>query len=189
MFAPVLKFVFRKDRARSQAETLHVALAAQARAPEFYAIAGAPDTPEGRFDMLALHMFLVIDRLRREAPETDRLVRLLQEVFFERLDSALREMGVGDLSVGRKIRALAEDFYGRYSAYERGVADEVAAGALEDAIARNALGTDDAARARPLADYVRAAREKLTAVPIDTLETAITDLGSLSRSIIVRGTV
>lgn len=186
MLAPVLRSVFRKDRARSQAETLHAALAEQARAPEFYAIAGAPDTPEGRFDMLALHMFLVIDRLRREAPETDRLVRFLQEVFFERLDSALREMGVGDLSVGRKIRALAEAFYGRYSAYERGVASE--AGALEDAIARNVLGTDAAVQARPLADYARAAREKLTSVPIDMLEAAIADLGSLSRSIIARGT-
>ncbi len=191
MFAPTLKSVFRKDLARSQAETLHAALADQARAPEFYAIAGAPDTPEGRFDMLALHMFLVIDRLRREAPETDRLVRLLQEVFFERLDAALREMGVGDLSVGRKIRALAEAFYGRYSAYERSVAGDIAdgAGALEEAIARNVLGTDDASRAKPLADYARAAREKLIAAPIDALEAAIADLGPLSRSAVARGTI
>lgn len=190
MFAPTLKSVFRKDQARSQAETLHAALAAQARAPGFYAVAGAPDTPEGRFDMLALHMFLVIDRLRREAPGTDRLVRLLQEVFFERLDSALREMGVGDLSVGRKVRALAEDFYGRYSAYERGAGGEAVdeAGALEDAIARNVLGTDDAARARLLADYVRAAREKLIGVPIDALEAAVRDLGLLSGSLTARGT-
>lgn len=185
MIAPVLKSVFRKDRVRSQAETIHEALAGQARAPGFYTSAGAPDTPEGRFDMLALHMFLAIDRLRREAPDTDRLVRLLQEVFFERLDAALREMGVGDLSVGRKIRALAEAFYGRYSAYERGVADK--ARALEEAIARNVLATDDADRAAPLANYVREARAKLADVPIDSLDAAIADLASLSQSIAERG--
>lgn len=185
MIAPVLKSVFRKDRTRSQAETIHEALAEQARAPEFYADAGAPDTPEGRFDMLALHMFLAIDRLRREAPQTDRLVRLLQEVFFERLDSALREMGVGDLSVGRKIRGLAEALYGRISAYDRSF--EIEAGALEAAIARNVLATEDAERAAPLADYMRAARAKLADAPIDALDTAIADLASLSRSVISRG--
>lgn len=185
MIAPVLKSVFRKDRVRSQAETIHEALAEQARAPEFYGNAAAPDTPEGRFDMLALHMFLVIDRLRRGAPDTDRLVRQLQEVFFERLDAALREMGVGDLSVGRKIRALAEAFYGRYSAYQRGVADKTRA--LEEAIARNVLATEDADRAAPLANYVRAARTKLAEAPIGSIEAAIADLASLSQSIVERG--
>jgi cytochrome b pre-mRNA-processing protein 3 len=59
-------------------------------------------------------MVLAIDRLRREVPAQDRLIRLLQEIYFESLDSALREMGVGDLAVARKIRALAEAFYGRF---------------------------------------------------------------------------
>ncbi|MEK7265026.1 MAG: ubiquinol-cytochrome C chaperone family protein [Pseudomonadota bacterium] len=184
MFAPVLKTVFRKDRVRSQAETLYAALAGRSRAPEFYAIAGAPDTPEGRFDLLSLHMFLIIDRLRREAPETDRLVRLVQEVFFERLDSALREMGVGDLSVGRKIRGLAEAFYGRYAAYETGVRDE--SGALKAALARNVYGSDDAERALLLADYVRAARSHLSAVPLDALDAEVDALAEISRRLISR---
>lgn len=185
MIAPVLKNVFRKDRIRSQAETLYASLAAQARAPEFYETAGAPDTPEGRFDMLALHIFLAIERLRLEKPATDRLVRLLQEAFFEHLDTALREMGVGDLSVGRKIRSLAEAFYGRVSAYDRAIASD--GGGLEAALARNVLGSDDPGAARLLANYVRAARASLKGAAIETLAEAIIGLSALSKMTISEG--
>ena len=171
--------LFRKDRVRSQAETLYAAIADQARAPDLYALCGAPDTPEGRFDMLALHMVLAIDRLRRDAPATDRLVRLVQEIFFESLDSALREMGVGDLSVGRKMRGLAEAFYGRYSAYDQaGTSD-----ALEAAIARNALGSDDPMAARRLAGYFRQAQSALADASADDLPDAIRRLAALSREV------
>jgi len=186
MFAPVLSRVFRKDRVRSQAETLYAALAEQSRAPEFYALAGVPDTPEGRFELLSAHMFIVLSRLRRDAPQTDRLVRLLQEVFFERLDSALRELGVGDLSVGRKIRALAESFYGRYSAYE--TASGVDGEALKSALARNVFASEDANKAASVAAYVVAARSRLDAVPLDALSGAVEALSELSASLITKHT-
>lgn len=174
--------LFRKDRAQSQAETLYAALAGQARAPEFYAVAGAPDTPEGRFDMLALHMFLAIDRLRRDAPDQDRLIRRIQEIFFESLDSALREMGVGDLSVGRKVRGLAEAFYGRFSAYERTIGDD--SGALEAALARNVIGSEDASAGRALAFYARAARKELEQAPSGDLASAFARLSALSGDLV-----
>jgi cytochrome b pre-mRNA-processing protein 3 len=176
----MLNFLFKKDPVRSQAETLYAAIAEQALAPEFFMVAGAPDTPEGRFDMIALHMFLAVERLRRDAPANDRLVQRLQEVFFEHLDGALREMGVGDLSVGRKIRGLAEAFYGRYAAYR----DALFAGnsALSAAIARNVLGLADTSKGAPLADYAVSARGVLGAAAVDNLPTAIAALGSLSRS-------
>lgn len=176
----MLDFLFKKDPVRSQAETLYAAIAEQALAPEFFAVAGAPDTPEGRFDMIALHMFLAVDRLLRDAPADDLLAQRLQEVFFERLDGALREMGVGDLSVGRKIRGLAEAFYGRYAAYR----DALAAGdgALGAAIARNVLGLADATKGALLADYAMAARGVLDIAPVDELAAAFAALGSLSRS-------
>jgi len=182
MFAPVLTRVFRKDRVRSQAETLYAALAEQSRAPEFYAIAGVPDTPEGRFELLTVHMGLVISRLRRDAPDADRLVRLLQEVFFERLDAALREMGVGDLSVGRKIRALAEGFYGRYSAYESAPDGET----LSAALARNVFASADAGKAAPVAAYVIAARSRLEAASLDALSGEVEKLSELSASLITQ---
>lgn len=176
--------IFRKDRAQSQAETLYAALAGQARAPEFYAIAGAPDTPEGRFDMLALHMFLAIDRLRGEGAKEGRLIRRLQEIFFESLDGALREMGVGDLSVGRKIRGLAEAFYGRFSAYERAIGE--AEEALEAALSRNVIGTEDASAGRMLARYVRGARAALEETPADDLASAFARLSAISSELVAR---
>lgn len=186
MFAPVLKAVFRKDQARSQAETLYAAIAEQSRRREFHLAGGAPDTPEGRFDMLALHMFLAIDRLKRDAPATDRVIRRLQEAFFERLDSALREMGVGDLSVGRKIRGLAEAFYGRLLAYEKALREEDG-DALAAAIARNVHGREDAKGAAAIADYVRAARADLRETAIDGMEGAIGRLCDLSQRIVGGG--
>lgn len=178
MIAPVLKTLFRKDPVRSQAERLYAALADQARAPEFYKAGNVPDTPEGRFDLLSVHMFLAIRRLREGAPGTDRLVRLLQEVFFERLDSALREMGVGDLSVGRKIRGLAEAFYGRFAAYESGLSDGGLS--LESALARNVLGENETGRASRLGAYVRKAANSLADETIDRLEIGIPKLREIS---------
>jgi len=178
MIAPLLKSVFRKDRARSQAETLYAAIAEQARAPQFFTYAGIPDTVEGRFEALALHMTLALERLRREGPECEQLTRKLQEVFFERLDSALREMGVGDLSVGRKIRGMAESFYGRYAAYREALAKDD--GALAEAIARNALSTDRADKAATLEKYMRGADALLRNSSIDELAAGFVSLRSRS---------
>ncbi len=175
----MIEALFRKDRSRSQAESLYAALAEQARAPDFYVRAAAPDTAEGRFDVLALHMFLAIDRLKKDGPASDRPIRLLQEIFFKSLDSALREMGVGDLSVGRKIRALAEAFYGRVAAYERALAADRPT--LCAALARNILGSDDHARAAALADYVVAARDALAAIPTEELPRKFGDLAALEQ--------
>lgn len=177
----MLGALLRKNQVQSQAELLYAAAAAQARAPEFYRIGGVPDTPEGRFDLLALHMFFIVDRLRKDAPETDRLIRLVQEVFFQSLDSALREMGVGDLSVGRKIRALAEAFYGRYGAYDRAIgADD---DGLDAALARNVLGTDQVGAGAALAAYAREARAMLAIAAVGGLADAIEGLGALSARI------
>ncbi|MCB2098678.1 MAG: hypothetical protein KDE05_13670 [Parvularculaceae bacterium] len=181
MIAPLLRSVFKKDQARSQAETLYAALADQARAPQFYISAGAPDTVEGRFDVLSLHMALALERLREEGDASARLTQRLQEIFFERLDSALREMGVGDLSVGRKIRGLAEAFYGRYAAYRAGLAEN--GDALATALARNILGSDRPEKARALTLYMRAAHDALKRASIDDLPSAVGDLRALSRAI------
>jgi cytochrome b pre-mRNA-processing protein 3 len=160
MIAPILEAVFRKDPLRSQAERLYGAISEAARAPALFTAAGVADTPEGRFEMLALHMFIAIDRLRRPPASNGRLIRLLQEVFFRRLDDALREMGVGDLSVGRRMRTLAESFYGRVAAYGRGVAG----GELEAAIARNVFASADARRGAALAAYLRASSAALAEI-------------------------
>lgn len=169
---------FRKDQTQSQAETLFEALNEAARSPFLYAEAGAPDTIKGRFEILAVHIFLAMRRLRRDAPASDRLSAALQEVFFRRLDDALRELGVGDLSIGRKIRGLAEAFYGRAAAYDKALAEGPEA--VASAIARNVFESADKGIARLLADYALKADHHLSAAHADELLVAIKNLSGLS---------
>jgi len=104
-----------------RARRLYVAVVAQARNPVFYTCLGVPDTPVGRFELIVLHGFLVMRRLKEE-PDAARLVQAFANSIVDDLDRNLREMGVGDLSVGRKVKKLIEGFYGRMAAYEDGMA-------------------------------------------------------------------
>ena len=155
---------FGHDPEQSAAVDLYSRIVEQARTPAFYveygAAYGVPDTVEGRYDLLTLHMFLVLRRLRREAETTKPFAQKLFDVMFRNMDDSLREMGVGDLKVGAKVRGLAEDFYGRLGAYERALEGE---GSLEEALGRNVFGEEGAAGARPLAAYVRRAERELAA--------------------------
>lgn len=169
---------FRKDQTQSQAETLFEALNDAARAPALYAAAEAPDTVEGRFEVLGLHIFLAMRRLKRDAPASDRLSTALQEVFFRRLDDALREIGVGDLSIGRKIRGLAEAFYGRATAYDKAFGE--GPGAVAEALARNVFDSAEPGRAQLLANYVMKADHRLAAAAPDELLETIRELSALS---------
>lgn len=137
---------------------LYTRIVAQAREPAFYTDYGVPDTVEGRYDLLTLHMFLVLRRLKREAGQTKPFAQKLFDVMFRNMDDSLREMGVGDLKVGAKVRGLAEDFYGRLGAYERALDAE---GSLDDAISRNVFGEDASPAAPRLAAYTRTADRAL----------------------------
>lgn len=142
-------------RRNAAADALYAALVEQARRPVFYARLGVPDTVDGRFEMIVLHMFLALHRLKGE-PEHEAFGQALFDTMFADMDRSLREMGVSDLSVGRHVKTMAKGFYGRAAAYESGLAD--ASGAvLADALRRNVYGTLAAAPdPAPLAAYVRA---------------------------------
>lgn len=155
---PLLGF----PRRNAAADTLYAALVEQARHPAFYAKLGVPDTVDGRFEMIALHMFLALHRLKGEA-SADRFAQDLFDAMFADMDRSLREMGVGDLSVGRHIKNMATGFYGRIAAYESGLADSTGA-ALSEAIRRNIYGTLPASPdPAPLAAYLRASVVALAA--------------------------
>jgi cytochrome b pre-mRNA-processing protein 3 len=126
----ILKRLFRHSPAPQR--SCYEAIVAAARHPAFYAEWAVPDTLDGRFDMISLHAFLVLDRLK--GTEQSFRQELVDELFAD-MDRSLREMGVGDLSVGKKVRKMAEVFYGRVAAYN--LALEGPAGALEAALARN----------------------------------------------------
>lgn len=136
------------------ARGLYAKLVAQARRPDFYAELGVPDTLEGRFDMIALHVFAILRHLRADPAAQDQ-GQALFDVMFEDMDDSFREMGVSDTKVGTKVRGLAEEFYGRIGAYEAPVAAQDAA-ALRPVIGRNVFEDEAAPGAGRLAAYLLA---------------------------------
>ncbi len=119
---------------RGAARAIYRTIIDQSRQPDFYVHCGVPDTPNGRFELLALHLFLVMHRLKDEE-EGKALARALSEQAVQDFDQNLREMGVGDLSVGREVKSLAEGLYGRMGAYTDGLVD--GGDALAQALRRN----------------------------------------------------
>lgn len=155
--------LFKKDPSKDAAHALYGAAVAAARRPPLYLEFGVEDSVEGRFELLCLHVWLVMRRLKAISdPAAARMSRRMLEAMVDNLDDSLREMGVGDLSVGKKIRALAENFYGRLNAYEATI------GASEEftkALARNVYEAADGAMAERLAAYARTAAASIDAQP------------------------
>ena len=152
-------------RARQEAaDGLYGAIVAAARQPVFYARWGVPDTTEGRFEMIAIHAFAVMRRLKGMGAAGASLSQTLYDTLFEDMDRNLREMGIGDMGVGKRIKKLAKAFYGRIAAYEAGLAsadDE----ALLTGLHRNVYGGGGGADAAALARHVRALTSALDALP------------------------
>jgi cytochrome b pre-mRNA-processing protein 3 len=136
--------------------TLYGAAVAAARAPYFYAVLGVPDTLDGRFELVGLHAFLVIRRLRASGAKQANLVaQAVFDAMFSDMDINLREIGVGDMVIGKRVKAMWEAFHGRSAAYEAALASDDPR-ALEDALARNVWRGGPAADAPRLARIVRA---------------------------------
>ena len=128
--------LLRRNRLERPAYLLYGAAVAAARNPVFYADLGVPDTVDGRFDMVSLHVYLVVRRLGQLAEPGPKLAQAVFDAMFSDMDVNLREMGVGDLSVGRRNRAMWEAFHGRAAAYQTALATADGA-ALEEALRRN----------------------------------------------------
>jgi cytochrome b pre-mRNA-processing protein 3 len=159
---------FRRRSQNLSVAALYGAVVAQARLPAFYADFGVPDTIEGRFDMLVLHLVLLVRRLGQESELQRSLGQDLFDAFCRDLDANLREMGVGDLAVPKRMQRFAEAFYGRQAAYVEALASAEPQ-AIENALARNIFAGDPGQNAVRLADYVRAAVRDLDAQRDDAL--------------------
>jgi cytochrome b pre-mRNA-processing protein 3 len=119
-----LTSLFSRPLFQQEAHEAYASLVASARRPFFYTEGGVPDTLDGRFDVIVLHLFLLIHRLRPETKEgVPEFLRALQEAFFADMDRSVREMGVSDTGVGKRIKQMAQAFYGRIQAYEQSFAD------------------------------------------------------------------
>jgi cytochrome b pre-mRNA-processing protein 3 len=150
--------VFPRHEQDHTIRALYAVIVAQARARSFYAAYLVPDTVAGRFDMIVLHLALVLRRLRREPAEFGALGQSVFDLFCTDMDHSLRELGVGDLAVPKHMRRLGEAFYGRALAYDRAL-DAQGGDLLAPALARNVFAVEDLSPpgAVRLAGYVRAA--------------------------------
>lgn len=151
----------------------------QARLPGFYKDWGVADTVDGRFDLIALHVFLLIDRLR--AVELPDLAQALFDDFFADMDENLREMGAGDLGVGKRVKKMAAAFMGRQQAYAQALAQEEDS-ALSEALHRNVYrgGEVPAQKLGALAAYVRGQARHLAGLPIEGLAEGKANFAPLS---------
>jgi cytochrome b pre-mRNA-processing protein 3 len=152
----------RRRRRQDNIERLYGAIVAQARLPTFYAEWGVPDTLEARFDLLVLHVHLLFRRLANGSAEARAVGQGLFDRFIADMDASLRELGVGDLGVPRRMREMGEAFYGRAAAYDAAFA-HADDSLLVDALMRNVYSGRDGAEpfARRLAHYVRATARDL----------------------------
>lgn len=154
--------LFRRNSNREVTDSLYEAIVASARQPAFYSQWDVPDTPIGRYEMLSIHMFLF---LQRASSGSDALVHLSQDLtdeFFKDVDHSLRELGIGDAGVPKRMKKLAKMFYGRADSYARALAAEDKE-ALEAALSRNIMPQRDTPwpQVGHLASYIERATKSL----------------------------
>ena len=151
---------FRKPRLapRGTIEAIYGMIVTQAREPLFYRDLGVPDTVNGRFDLLLMHLWLVLRRLK-SAEAGRALSQALFDHFCNDMDDNLRELGVSDLKVPKRMRAFGEAFYGRTAAYDMALTD--GREALAQALCKNVLNGENIEKARRLAAYAEAAMAAL----------------------------
>lgn len=128
--------ISRSRSPRRAAPHLYTSVVDAARAPVFYRDLEVPDSIEGRYEMIVLHMVLLLRRLRAAGGKQGRLAQALVDYMAADLDRSMRELGVGDLSVGKFMKRLGEGLYGRAAAYD-GALDKGDIVVLEMALARN----------------------------------------------------
>lgn len=162
-----LQRLLRPGPARADGARLYAATVAQARAPALYAELGAPDTPDGRFEVYTLHVLLVLARLKGGGPRASAAAQALFDAYLSGLDHGLRELAVGDLSVGKTMRKLGEAFYGRGKALTTALAALPDRAELEALLRRTVFGGAATADAARLADYVLRAEAALAGAPTE----------------------
>jgi cytochrome b pre-mRNA-processing protein 3 len=184
---------FRRQSPADPAGQLYQALVAQSRRPEFYTACGVPDSLDGRFDLLVLHVVLVLRRLKSEGASGRALGQALFDIMVTDFDRALRELGVGDVGVAKRMKAMISAFYGRLAAYDAALAEEkknsAAPGhsetekgrALWAALRRNLYGTiaadAEAFGLDAMSDYIRRETEGLARQDGAALITGIIQFG------------
>ncbi len=145
--------LFRRNTATQPVYAVYSAIVAQSRQPRFYADWQVPDTVTGRFDMISLHMALLFRRLRAESGPQKQFSQAVFDLFFKDMDRSLREMGVTDIGVPKKIQKMGNIFFGLLASLNMAMdADDVAA--VEQVLSRNVFDEGTGPHVRALAEYM-----------------------------------
>lgn len=166
----MLSRLFQRKPSERVVARLYGTIVEQARHPGFFTTMGVPDSLEGRFEMVALHAWLVMRRLAMGGKETRAFNQSLFDFMFADMDFNLREMGAGDMKVGDRVKELASHYYGRVAAYDEGL-DAADPGILIQALDRNLYGSTLPPPEHPqaMADYVRQQWRTLSVFPVQRL--------------------
>lgn len=158
----------KKGKNLNSAYALYTALVTQARQPAFYLQGGVADTKEGRFDLILVHAFMLFRRLKG-SPAQKELAQQVFDVMFADLDQSMREMGIGDVGILKRIRKMSESYHGRIVAYEEGVqtGDDSLASALDRNLFADTQATPEQLSA--MTSYVFTALDHLSTLDDDAL--------------------
>jgi len=161
----MLKWLQTRRQRQDIASNLYNEVVAHARSPAFYLSFGVPDSMLGRFEMICLHSFLLFRRLGKTDNAGRELAQRIHDLMFADLDRTLREQGVGDMGIGKRVKKLARNLYGRIDAYETGLAGGTAE--LTDALRRNLYASASASdeEVAAMIAYINDAIEGLDAQP------------------------
>jgi cytochrome b pre-mRNA-processing protein 3 len=167
----MLRNLFRQRPDERQGDALYALAVGQARQPEFYTSLGVTDQIDARFELYTLHVLILFLRLKGDGERGEVAAQRLFDTYISSLDNTLRELGVGDVSVGKKMRKLGESLYGRMNAYEGPLrAEDV--DAMAAALAKNVYESEDAATGHALARYAVASRQNLATQSFETVSKA-----------------
>ncbi|MGB3338954.1 MAG: ubiquinol-cytochrome C chaperone family protein [Devosia sp.] len=156
--------LFRKNTATAPVYAVYSAIVAQSRQPRFYAEWLVPDTVTGRFDMISLHLALLFRRLRAETGEQKEFSQAVFDLFFKDMDRSLREMGVGDMGVPKRIQKMGNIFFGLLAALNEAM-DRDDSAALQIVLSRNLFDGAAGPHVEALADYLLAEDRALATQP------------------------
>ena len=163
----MLTWITRRAERRANAHNLYGSIVALSRSAPIYATLQVPDTVEGRFEILVLHMFACLERLNGKAPA---LAQDIVDMFFADMDTSSRELGVGDMAVPKKMRGLAAIFEDRIAAYKSSV-ENTSKNALSNELQKNIFCNDEAFAncGNDLARYLLKLRQSLSKASLEEL--------------------
>lgn len=164
----ILGRLFKSNPHKMAGHKLYVTAAEHSRAPELYELYQVPDTLDGRFDSLILHVFLLLHRLRSQGEEALELSHVVVDVLMGDMDRTLREMGIADVGVSKRVKKMLQAFYGRIGAYDAGLS--AADDSLLEGLVRNVYRGEAPPQEvlSAFAGYIRVQVAHLDALPIET---------------------